>query len=65
MRNVARPAAVATDGWSGYAGIETAGYTHDPLNLSAAWGDADRELAGDRGSDATVAVSSSDANERP
>ena len=39
-QNVARPAAIATDGWSGYAGLETAGYTHEPLNLSATWGDA-------------------------
>jgi transposase-like protein len=38
--NVAKPAAVATDGWSGYAGLDTAGYTHEPLNLSTSWGDA-------------------------
>jgi transposase-like protein len=37
---VAKPSTVATDGWSGYAGLETAGYTHAPLNLSATWGDA-------------------------
>lgn len=37
---VARPARVATDGWSGYAGIDAAGYGHEPLNLSATWGDA-------------------------
>jgi transposase-like protein len=39
-RNVARPATIATDGWSGYAGLDTAGYGHEPLNLSATWGDA-------------------------
>jgi transposase-like protein len=39
-RNVARPATVATDGWSGYAGLGAAGWRHEPLNLSASWGDA-------------------------
>jgi transposase-like protein len=39
-RNVARPATVATDGWPGYAGLATAGYAHEPLTLSASWGDA-------------------------
>jgi transposase-like protein len=39
-RNVARPATIATDGWSGYAGLDTAGYAHEPLDLSATWGDA-------------------------
>ena len=39
-QNVARPAAVATDGWSGYAGLDAAGYAHEPLNLSTTWGDA-------------------------
>jgi transposase-like protein len=39
-RNVARPATIATDGLSGYAGLDTAGYTHEPLDLSATWGDA-------------------------
>ena len=29
-----------TDGWSGYAGLAAAGYDHQPLNLSATWGDA-------------------------
>ena len=38
--NVARPATVATDGWSGYAGLAAAGWRHEPLNLSASWGDA-------------------------
>ena len=39
-QNVARPATVATDGWSGYGGLAAAGYDHAPLNLSATWGDA-------------------------
>jgi transposase-like protein len=38
--NVARPATVATDGWSGYAGLAAQGYRHAPLNLAASWGDA-------------------------
>ncbi len=38
--NVARPATVATDGWSGYAGLAAKGYGRQPLNLSASWGDA-------------------------
>jgi transposase-like protein/ribosomal protein L37AE/L43A len=38
--NVARPTTVVTDGWSGYGGLATAGYRHEPLNLSASWGDA-------------------------
>jgi transposase-like protein len=38
--NVARPATVATDGWSGSKGLAAAGYAHEPLNLSASWGDA-------------------------
>src|SRR5918996_2799233 len=37
---VARPATVATDGWSGYAGLAAPGWRHEPLNLSASWGDA-------------------------
>ena len=38
--NVAKPAAVATDGWAGYAGLSAEGYRHEPVNLSASWGDA-------------------------
>jgi transposase-like protein len=38
--NVAKPAAVTTDGWSGYAGLAAAGYAHEPVSLSASWGDA-------------------------
>jgi transposase-like protein len=39
-QNVARPASVTTDGWSGYADLPAKGYRHEPINLSAAWGDA-------------------------
>ena len=38
--HVAKPAAVATDGWRGYLGLPTAGYDHEPVNLSAAPGGA-------------------------
>jgi transposase-like protein len=37
---VVMPAAVATDGWRGYLGLPDAGYGHEPVNLSASWGDA-------------------------
>jgi hypothetical protein len=37
---VAKPAMIATDGWSGYGGLAAAGYGHEPLNLAASWGDA-------------------------
>jgi transposase-like protein len=37
---VARPATIATDGWSGYGGLAAAGYAHEPLKLAASWGDA-------------------------
>ena len=39
-RNVASPAQVATDGWSGYRGLEAAGYAHEPIPLARTWGDA-------------------------
>jgi transposase-like protein len=39
-QNVARPATVATDGWSGYAGLPAAGYRHEPIELATTWGDA-------------------------
>jgi transposase-like protein len=39
-QNVARPASIVTDGWSGYSSLDAAGYTHEPLNLRATWGDA-------------------------
>jgi transposase-like protein len=38
--NVARPATVTTDAWSGYGGLAAAGYRHEPINLAAGWGDA-------------------------
>jgi transposase-like protein len=37
---VAKPATVATDGWSGYGRLATKGYAHEPLNLAASWGAA-------------------------
>ncbi len=39
-QNVLRPAAVATDGWSGYRGLEAEGYAHQPIPLARSWGDA-------------------------
>ena len=41
---VARPATVATDGWSGYGGLAAAGYRHEPVNLATSWGDASLRL---------------------
>jgi transposase-like protein len=38
--NVAKPAAVTTDGWTGYAGLLAEGYRHEPIKLSSTWGDA-------------------------
>jgi transposase-like protein len=40
LANVAQPAAVATDGWTGYAQLPAKGYRHEPIRLSASWGDA-------------------------
>ena len=42
--NVVRPTTVATDGWSGYRGLDAAGYTHEPHNLSATTDDAAAQL---------------------
>jgi transposase-like protein len=39
-QNVSSPAAVATDGWSGYRGLAAAGYAHEPIPLARSWGDA-------------------------
>jgi transposase-like protein len=39
-QNVLRPAEIATDGWSGYHGLEAAGYAHRPIPLARSWGDA-------------------------
>jgi transposase-like protein len=38
--NVAKPAAIATDGWSGYHRLDAEGYAHQPVRLTASWGDA-------------------------
>jgi len=38
--DVAKPAAVTTDGWSGYGGLPAVGYRHEPISLHASWGDA-------------------------
>jgi transposase-like protein len=45
-RNVARPAEVATDGWSGYGGLAATGYAHQPITLATGWGDAALRLPG-------------------
>ena len=45
-QNVAKPATIATDGWSGYAGLPAAGYQHEPVNLVGSWGDAALRLPG-------------------
>jgi transposase-like protein len=37
---VAKPAAVATDGWRGYLGLPAKGYDHEPVGPSASRGDA-------------------------
>lgn len=42
--NVAKPAAITTDGWKGHAGLE--GFDHQAINLSRAWGDAALRLPG-------------------
>jgi transposase-like protein len=39
-RNLTKPATVATDGWSGYAGLAAQGFDHEPIKLSRSWGDA-------------------------
>ena len=38
--NLAKPATVVTDGWSGYAGLATQGFDHEPIKLGRSWGDA-------------------------
>jgi transposase-like protein len=38
--NLAKPAAVTTDGWSGYAGLPAKGYGHEPVILGPSRGDA-------------------------
>jgi transposase-like protein len=39
-QNVSSPAPIATDGWSGYRGLEAEGYAHEPIPLARSWGDA-------------------------
>ena len=39
-QNVSSPATVATDGWSGYRGLEAESYAHEPIPLARSWGDA-------------------------
>ena len=44
---MAPPAAVSTDGWKGYAGLDQAGYDHEPINLGSGPGaDAALRLPG-------------------
>jgi hypothetical protein len=38
--HVARPAAVTTDGWTGYGGLAGQGWQHEAITLSTSWGDA-------------------------
>jgi transposase-like protein len=45
-QNVLSPAEVATDGWSGYRGLDAEGYAHEPINLTRSWGDAALRLPG-------------------
>ena len=42
--DTAKPLTVTTDGWAGYRGLEAKGYAHEPINLSASWGDASLRL---------------------
>ena len=37
--NVAKPAAVVTDGWVGYADLPARGYHDEPIDLSKCWGE--------------------------
>jgi transposase-like protein len=45
-RNLAKPAAITTDGWTGYAGLDAKGFAHEAINLSRSWGDAALRLPG-------------------
>jgi len=42
--DTAKPLTIATDGWAGYRGLKGKGYSHEPINLSASWGDASLRL---------------------
>ena len=39
-----KPLTITTDGWAGYRGLDGKGYAHEPINLSASWGDASLRL---------------------
>jgi transposase-like protein len=39
-----KPLTVNTDGWAGYRGLQTNGYAHEAINLSASGGDASLRL---------------------
>ena len=43
-RNLAKPAAVTTDGWKGYAGLDAKGFEHEAINLNRSWGEASLRL---------------------
>jgi transposase-like protein len=45
-RNVAKPTAITTDGWKGYAGLAAKGFDHEPIDLNRSWGDAALRLPG-------------------
>ena len=42
--NVAKPATVTTDGFTGYRGLDAVGYAHAPINLARSWSDASQKL---------------------
>ena len=42
--NTIKPVTVATDGWAGYRSLPARGYDHEPVKLSASWGDASLRL---------------------
>ena len=42
--DTAKPLTIATDGWAGYRSLQSKGYSHAPINLSASWGDASLRL---------------------
>ena len=39
-----KPVTVATDAWAGYRNLPARGYDHEPVSLSASWGDASLRL---------------------
>jgi transposase-like protein len=42
--DIAEGAAITTDGWRGYQGLEVAGDDHDAIDLARSWGEADQRL---------------------